>query len=95
VEDRDINAIEQHWLYSYNFFRNAVPPEQATKLANLAVPFMVDNWLSLQYPNVMDRAQAEFKAAYPDEKHIVVPVSDLIDVGLQKILNRKKDLFRF
>lgn len=94
-EDRDLTAIETHWNYSYNFLLGVLgDPALAAKGANLAVPYAVNKWLTLQYPNAMDTAQKQFEDAYNTTTYII-PLSDIVDAALQKVLKRDKPLFEF
>lgn len=79
MSDRDASGIEQHWHWSYNWFRNFVPHDLAVKGANAAVPFVVDDTLARENPNAVDRANKEFQIMFPDEKHIVIPMTDVLD----------------
>jgi outer membrane protein OmpA-like peptidoglycan-associated protein len=100
LDDRDITGVEQQWNYSYRFFRQVLPDDLAIKGANLAVPFAVDNVLARENPNIFDKSDQQFKAAYPNEKHLVIPVvsSDILGFIYSKLKGsdkqEDKDKFR-
>lgn len=89
-DDRDLNAIEQHWNYSYNFLFGILhDPTLAAKGANLAVPYAVNKWLTLEHPNAMDTAQQRFEQSYGGITTYTVPLSDIVDAALQHFLKTK------
>jgi outer membrane protein OmpA-like peptidoglycan-associated protein len=94
-DDRDFNAIEQHWNYSYNFLFGILhDPALAAKGANLAVPYAVNKWLTLEHPNSMDTAQQRFEQAYGGITTYNIPLSDIVDGALQHFL-KTKPIFEF
>lgn len=93
------DSLSQHFFYSYNFFFPLLGKDWSITASNLATNFMFDSWLQQNQPNAFDRAQNEFKIAYPNEHHLVIPFlsSDVLDQIWMKIKGEKKDdyFFRF
>ena len=98
LDDRLANSLEQHFQYSYNFFLPFLGHDGAISASNLATNYAFSNWLSAENPNAFDRFNLQFQQAYPDEKHIIIPLSsDTLDWVRMKIKGSKKDdyFFRF
>jgi outer membrane protein OmpA-like peptidoglycan-associated protein len=92
------DSIQSHFLYSYNWFRGFLSHDLAVKGANLATSFVLDDSLSRIAPNAIDRSNQEFKLFYPDEKHIVIPLSSDSLYGIYRFLggkNKDQYMFRF
>jgi outer membrane protein OmpA-like peptidoglycan-associated protein len=92
-------ALERHWNYSYNFFYPFLGRDLSITASNLATNYMFGDWLSTENPNAFDRFNKDFKLAYPNEKHLIVPFlsSDTLDWVRMKLKGNKKDdyFFRF
>lgn len=92
------DSIQSHFLYSYHWFRGFLSHDLAVKGANLATSFVVDDSLARFAPNAIDRSNQEFKLHYPDEKHLVIPLSSDSLYGIYRFLggkNKDQYMFRF
>jgi len=93
------DSIQSQFRYSYNWFHGFLSHDLSVKGANLALSFLLDDQLSKFAPNPLDEANRQFKLAYPDEKHFVLPVltPDTLR-GIYHLFggkNKDKNMFRF
>jgi outer membrane protein OmpA-like peptidoglycan-associated protein len=97
LDDRWASSIEWQFRYSYNWFRLLLPHDKAVLGANLATSFMLDDQLSREAPNALDRSNQEFKRWYPDEMHLVIPVisSDILDGVYKYLSGSDKNEYKF
>jgi hypothetical protein len=63
----DING---DWAMAYWTFRNYLPSDLAASAANIFLPAAYQARLGFDQPSIFDKSDRDFKAAFPDEKHI-------------------------
>jgi outer membrane protein OmpA-like peptidoglycan-associated protein len=81
LTDRDQAAIERHFTTYYELFvRAGLPPDKAESLTNTVTRVAIDREMARENPNVIDRFNADYKAAHPNDKGIPPLSIDVLEV---------------
>ena len=81
LTDRDQAAIERHFTTYYELFvRAGLPPDKAEGLTNMVTRVAIEREMARENPNVIDRFNADYKAAHPNDKSTPTLSIDVLDV---------------
>lgn len=90
------NPLED-WARAYQLFRGYLPEGLAAASANLSLSAAYQSSLALSQPNIFDKADLDFKAAYPNDKRIdpVPLISSSSLTSIYEFFTKKKNTNKF
>jgi hypothetical protein len=89
--------LQRDWSTAYVMFRNYLPDGLAATSANMFLAAAYTSSLSLNQPNMLDKSDQDFKAAYPNDKRTpIVPALSSSSLTLfYEILTKQKNTNKF